>query len=146
MEIAALIAWILTALGGSLMFSIWLRRGGLREPANSRIRPPSLIYGHAAIGWAGLALWVVYLFDLFPNLAWIDFIILLLQASIGLTMYALTRPSAERSPAVLATENTQEVVPPEHHFPMMVVRGHGAMAVLTTILVLLSAIGVGTVL
>ncbi len=146
MEIAALIAWILTALGGSLMFSIWLRRGGLREPANSRIRPPSLLYGHAAIGWFGLALWVVYLFDLFPNLAWIDFIILLLQASIGLTMHALTRPSAERSPAVLATENTQEVVPPERHFPMMVVRGHGAMAALTTVLVLLSALGVGTVL
>jgi hypothetical protein len=55
MEWAALIAWILTALGGSAMFAIWVDKGGLRRGAEPgpRIRPP-LIFAHLGIAGTGL--------------------------------------------------------------------------------------------
>lgn len=144
MAIAALVAWSITALGGGRMFVLWVTKGGAREPDNSRLRP-QLVYGHLLLGLAGLGIWILYLNVDFQNLAWIDFILLLVQASVGLTMYSLWRPVADASWANLAAENVQEVWPPEKHFPVWLVRGHGVVAAITTILVLLTAIGVGGV-
>ena len=51
MEWIALIAWLLTAVGGFVLLSIWVARGGMqaaREPG-SRIRP-ALILSHFAAG------------------------------------------------------------------------------------------------
>jgi hypothetical protein len=53
MEAVALVSWIVTALAGATLFSIWLSRGGLRRegPGASRFHP-DLIFGHPALAAA----------------------------------------------------------------------------------------------
>jgi hypothetical protein len=54
MEWAALITWIVTAAGGFLLLTIWLRNGGMKpSDQNPRIRPP-LVLGHFALAATGL--------------------------------------------------------------------------------------------
>ena len=61
MKWVALIVWVITALGGFGLLGVWLRRGGIEQPAQPgrRIRPP-LILTHMVLAAAGLVLWVVY--------------------------------------------------------------------------------------
>jgi hypothetical protein len=49
---------------------------------------------------------------------------------------------ARRTSAQTAS-GTSAVAPPEQHFPVPVVAGHGLLAVVTLVLVLLTALGVG---
>jgi hypothetical protein len=62
MKVAALITWVITALGGLILLGTWLSRGGLRarETGASRF-PLGLIFGHFLLAATGLVLWVVYL-------------------------------------------------------------------------------------
>ena len=62
MRVVALISWIVTALAGATLFSIWLARGGLRRqgPGASRF-PPALIFGHPILAATGLVIWIIYL-------------------------------------------------------------------------------------
>lgn len=139
MAIAALIAWIITSAGGLLMFTAWVRGGGLRGA--SRIHPP-LIIGHLGIGLGGLLIWFLLVLDFeFENLAWIGFLILLVQLLVGVTMAAdaTHRPSPRRVGAGAATP--AEVSPPEQRFPSQLVRGHGVLACITTLLTFLTALG-----
>ncbi|GIH63097.1 hypothetical protein [Microbispora siamensis] len=89
MGIAALVAWLLTAVGGFVMLGVWITRGGRHTSRFS----PGLIFGHFALAAAG--------------------------------------PGA-----------TGTAGPPERHFPVAVVAGHGLLAVATVVLVLLAALGV----
>jgi hypothetical protein len=90
MEWAALITWVLTAGGGFVLLSIWLARGGMRQPrdAGDRIRPP-LIMSHFLLAAGGLVLWIIYLFNDKDVLAWIAFAALLVVALLGFTMFAI---------------------------------------------------------
>ena len=142
MEWIALIAWLLTAVGGFVLLSIWVARGGMqqaREPG-SRIRP-ALILSHFALAATGLVLWIIFVATDSDALAWIAFAILLVVAVLGWTMFAIwwrrrQQGSRSRRPSIPA-------MPPEQHFPVVVVAGHGILAVTTVVLVFLAAIGVG---
>jgi manganese efflux pump family protein len=143
MEWAALITWILTAGGGFVLLSIWLKRGGVRQQreAGLRIRPP-LIFSHFGLAATGLVLWIVYLATESDALAWIAFILLLVVAVLGWTMFAIwwqrrQRPRAAGEIAGAANE------PAEQHFPIPIVALHGVLAVVTVVLVFLTTIGVG---
>jgi hypothetical protein len=46
MELAALIAWVLTALGGFYPLATWLRKGGLSQQPRSTHLPPAVLFGH----------------------------------------------------------------------------------------------------
>src|SRR5690349_3425649 len=94
MDIAALITWIITALGGFVLLSTWIRSGGHRQPSSSRF-PPALTFGLAA----GLTGWIIYVVNDSDALAWTAFVLLV---------------------------------------PVAVVAGHGALAVITVVLVLLT--------
>ena len=90
MEWIALIAWLLTAVGGFVLLSIWVARGGMqqaREPG-SRIRP-ALILSHFALAATGLVLWIIFVATDSNALAWIAFAILLVVAVLGWTMFAI---------------------------------------------------------
>ena len=141
MEWAALITWIVTAGGGFVLLSIWLARGGMRQQAaaGNRIRPP-LIMSHFLLAATGLVLWIVYLASDSDALAWIAFVLLLVVAVLGFTMFAiwLSRRQGQAAPA----EPTPET-PAEQHFPVPVVGLHGLLAATTLVLVFLAAIGVG---
>ena len=159
MTVAALVTWLLTALGGTVLLATWLARGGARGPARTsavsgavrdtagaaglpvtaptRLRPP-LVFGHALLAVAGLVVWVWYLIDDRDTLAWVAFAVLAVVAALGFTMLSRWMQAGDhrRTTPVGAAEA-------ERHFPLPVVIGHGLFAVTTVVLVLLTALGVG---
>jgi hypothetical protein len=136
--VAALITWIVTALGGFVLLGTWLSRGGMREAGASRF-PPGLILGHFLLAATGLVLWIVYLATDSETLSWVAFALLLVVALLGFTMAA--RWLQGRRVAVGAGAGA--AVPAEQHFPVAVVVLHGLLAATTLVLVLLTALGAG---
>jgi manganese efflux pump family protein len=152
MAVAALVTWIVTAVGGFVLLGTWLARGGAREStttvaassraggstsapetAPTRLSPP-LIFGHFLLAATGLVVWIVYLATDNDTLAWIALALLVPVAVLGFTM--LARWLADGRATTLANR-------PESHFPVAVVAGHGLFAVATVLLVLLTVLGVG---
>jgi len=145
MEWAALIAWLLTAGGGFVLLSIWLMRGGMRQPAEAGKRiPPPLILGHFLLATTGLVLWIVYLVNDSDALAWLACGILLVVVALGWTMFAIW--ARRRQAQAVGTEAAAGAPgkPPEQHFPVPIVVIHGLAAVTTVVLVLLASLGVGS--
>lgn len=138
MDIAALIAWLVTAVGGFVMLGTWIAKGGTREPGRSRFSP-GLVFGHFALAAAGLVLWIVYLVAGGAVLAWIAFVLLVPVAALGFTMLARWIPGYRAR-----TASPGGAAAPEQHFPVVVVGAHGLVAVATVVLVLLAALGVGS--
>jgi hypothetical protein len=147
MGIAALITWLLTAAGGFVLLGTWIARGGVRPPRTSKFLP-ALVFGHFALAVAGLVVWIIYLISDTKALAWTAFIVMLPVALLGFVMLARWIPTYRARTAVPAaagggTPAAEVSVPAEKHFPVAVVAGHGLFAVVTVVLVLLTALGVG---
>jgi hypothetical protein len=145
MKWAALILWVITALGGFGLLGIWLRRGGLRQAdqPGRRIRPP-LIFGHMLLAATGLVLWIIYVAADSKGIAWAAFVLLLIVASLGFGMLALwlqRRQAGRTGNGTLAPVEGEE--PAEQHFPVAIVGAHGLLAATTLVLVLLAALDVG---
>ncbi|MCA1835371.1 MAG: hypothetical protein LC721_03130 [Actinobacteria bacterium] len=148
MGIAALITWLLTAAGGFVLLGTWIAKGGARPPRTSKF-PPALILGHFALAVAGLVIWIIYLISDSKALAWTAFIVLLPVALLGFVMLARWIPTYRaRTPVPAAaggaTPTAEAGAPAEKHFPVPVVAGHGLFALVTVVLVLLTALGVGS--
>lgn len=157
MPIIALITWIATALGGLFLLAIWLIEydPDFQRAAATRL-PIPVISGHVLLAIGGLVVWVMYLVTDEETLAWGTVAILAGVVAFGLTM-AIRWIGVYRARAVPAdvavaagTARTsgggltgQVVVPPERHFPLSVVIGHGVFALTTIVLVLLTTLGVG---
>jgi hypothetical protein len=150
MKWAALILWVMTALGGFGLLAIWLQRGGIQQAdqPGRRIRPP-LIFTHLALAASGLVLWIVYLAADKRALAWIAFGLLLVVASLGFGMLALWLQRRQAAPGLAGTAGagpavtTEGSTPAEQHFPVPIVVVHGLAAATTLVLVLLTALKVG---
>jgi hypothetical protein len=140
MAVAALITWLITALGGFYLLYTWISNGGPRKPSASRF-PPALIFGHFALAAAGLVVWIFYVIVDNDALAWTAFVLLVPVAALGFTMLARWLPTyrSRRAAGSVATSTDA----PERHFPVAVVGGHGLFAVTTVVLVLLTALEVG---
>jgi manganese efflux pump family protein len=169
MDNAALVVWLLTAGGGLTMASIWLARGGLRQrdevlelsyrhvadatdvaglapgPRRSRI-PAWLISGHASLALLGLFLWIYYVghegeegtgIGAVPPLT---VALLVLVASGGVLMVRRWRADRTRLDADSVPKGER---PPEQRIPAAIVGLHGLLAVVTVLLVFLTAVGVG---
>lgn len=134
MGIAALVTWLITALGGFFMLGTWLAKGGTRSPRTSRL-PVPVIFGHFALAAAGLVIWIIFLIADTKALAWTAFVLMVPVALLGFLMLARWIPTYRSASA--------EAVP-ERHFPVPVVAGHGLFAVATVVLVLLTAADIGT--
>ncbi|RFU36952.1 hypothetical protein DZF91_35420 [Actinomadura logoneensis] len=134
MTVAALIIWLLTAFGGVTMLGLWIARGGVRAPAGTpptRL-PAPVVFGHGVLAVAGLVLWIIYMATDTTALAWISFVLLLVIAALGFVMVARWLPTRR----ILPTEPG----PPERAIPVPVVVGHGLLAVVTVVLVLIASI------
>lgn len=136
MGIAALITWVITALGGFYLLYTWISRGGPRKPSTSHF-PPALIFGHFALAAIGLVIWIVYVITDSEALSWVAFVLLVPVAALGFTMLLRWLPTYRNRTTAAADP------PAERHFPIAVVGGHGLFAVVTVVLVLLAALGVG---
>ncbi|MFJ9755572.1 hypothetical protein [Streptomyces sp. NPDC101149] len=90
--------------------------------------------------------WIIYVVADKTALAWTAFGLLLPVALLGFVMLArwipIYRDRATTAPAAAAA-GAEGTVPAERHFPLAVVLAHGLMAVVTLILVLLTALGLG---
>lgn len=145
MKWAALIIWVITALGGFGLLGIWLQRGGLKQAdqPGRRIRPP-LIFTHMLLAATGLVLWIVYLASDKKGFAWAGFALLLVVASLGFGMLALWLQRRQATPVATGSTSLGEgTVPAEQHFPLPIVAAHGLAAATTLVLVLLAALDVG---
>lgn len=144
MNVAALITWLITALGGFYLLGTWIARGALRPGGYSRL-PKAVVFGHFLLAAAGLVVWIVYLVGHQRALAWTAFVLLVPVALLGLAMFARWLPgvrvkelaAAVPGPGAAAGAQAQAA---ERGFPIPVVLAHGAFAVATVILVLIAAI------
>ncbi len=150
MDIAALIAWVITALGGFYLLGTWIQRGGVRQQRSGTSRLPApVLFGHFALAAVGLVVWIVYVVADKSALAWTAFGLLLPVALLGFVMLArwipVYRAQAAAGPAAATAtpQEAEESAPAERHFPMSVVLAHGLFAVVTLVLVLFSALGIG---
>ncbi|MFB8177761.1 hypothetical protein ACFC8N_17200 [Streptomyces sp. NPDC055966] len=79
-------------------------------------------------------------------LAWTAFGLLLPVALLGFVMLARWIPvyrDRDRATATPAAAGAEGTVPAERHFPLPVVLAHGLLAMVTLVLVLLTALGIG---
>jgi hypothetical protein len=129
MAVIALITWLVTITGGSVMLGIWLARGGHRPGSGTRLAP-GVLFTHLGLAAGGLLVWLVYVAVDSTPLAWVAFAMLLAVVTLGVTMVARWVPGRRAGVA-------------ESGFPAGVVVGHGLFATITLVLVLLSALGVG---
>jgi hypothetical protein len=160
MGIAALIVWFVTALGGLYMLAVWLIENDATRQGNSASRLPlPVILAHVTLAVTGLLVWVGYLVTDREVLAWTAVAILAGIALLGLTMFArwipVYRMAADEASvpvaAMVAAAGAggapgwapRREQPAEGSFPLVVVLAHGAFAVSTVVLVVLTALGVG---
>jgi hypothetical protein len=139
MDIVALIAWVVTALGGFVLLARWIARGGIRQQRGGPTRLPApVVFGHFLLAAAGLVLWIVYLAVDKDALAWVSFAVLAVVALLGFTLFGRWLPVVRATAPQAGAE-----APAERHLPVPVVAAHGLFAAATLVLVLLAALGVG---
>jgi hypothetical protein len=155
MEIAALVAWVVTALGGFVLLARWIAGGGLRQQQSRATRfPAPLVFGHFLLAAAGLIVWIIYLAADKDGLAWTAFVLLIVVALLGFALFARWLPEyragsgATGTRAAAGTTATGapaagESAPAERHLPVPVVVAHGLLGATTLVLVLLAALEVG---
>ena len=147
MTLLALIAWIITAGGGLYLLSIWLIEYDKDFHAVAATRlPRAVLAGHVMLAGGGLLVWISYLILDSSRLAWTAVLVLALAATLGLVMGARWVGVYRDERAAARARHTAFAVdlgPPERNFPLPVVIAHGAFAVTTITLVLLTAFGVG---
>jgi hypothetical protein len=154
MSLAALVTWVLTVLAGLFLLAIWLIEydPDIQRAAGTRL-PVPVIISHVLLAVSGLALWVGYLIIGDDRFAWGAFAVLGGVVTLGLIMavrWIIVRRSGPNTVigpgsgfARAGRDRAHVAVPPERHFPVSVVIGHGVLAVTTVTLVLLSNLGVG---
>jgi hypothetical protein len=133
LEIAALVMWVLTAAAGLRLLVRWLSEGGPRRQGTKVTRYPAvLVLGHPTLALLALAAWVAFLLTRRAAYAWSAFGTLVLVSLLGFVM--LTR--------WLTGAGGKHARGGEQGFPAVAVVAHGAVATLTFVLVLLTAITV----
>lgn len=131
MELAALVAWVLSALAGIYLLPVWKANGGLRGQATKVTRyPAALVWGHPLIAIVGLVIWGLYIATTSEVYAWSAFGTLVLVAFLGFVM--LTR--------WLVGRGGRHARGAEQAFPTVAVAVHAVVAVATFVLVFLAAL------
>jgi manganese efflux pump family protein len=141
-RIAALVTWLLAALVGLYLLRTWVAKGGLRTRNAERSSrfAPMLILGHGGLAASGLGVWIGYLAVGAIPIAWAAFAILIPVATLGATMFGLWLRAGHGRVRGRHTYAPRHAA--EDHFPPPAVLGHGAFAVTTVVLVLLTALRV----
>jgi hypothetical protein len=163
MAIVAFITWLVTAVCGLGLLSIYLIEydGGL---PTSRL-PKTAIGGHVLFAVAGLSAWTLFLFTSMRRVAWAAVAILVVVAILGFTMLfrwvGTYRTNRAQSPVLMPVgaqgvgaqrvgfqgvgvqgATMQPPAPPERHLPIALITVHGVLAVVTLLLVLLTTLDV----
>lgn len=132
MEWVALIAWLATATGGSLLLTQWLRHGGRSQSEGIR---PGRLFLHAGLAATGLILWILFLITDASIIAWTAVAVLIVVATVGIWMLVISTRGRTRT--------LRTATPAEGTFPIPLVIGHGALGGSTLVLSALAAAGIG---
>lgn len=159
MDELALLLWVVTIGGGSLLAALWLRHGGAKQAPDAQ-RPPStgpgaatttmarpqskialsLIVPHASLGIVGAITWMLYRANpddtSYEPIRWLALALLLGTISLGFVMFG--RWLADRREAGRGAEAGDG--PPERHLPLLVVVLHGLGAAATLVFVVLALV------
>ena len=165
MDIAALVAWVITAGFGISLFVIWLARGGLAQHPRGKwfsinLPPPyfpaPLVFSHVLMATGGLGVWVAHLLLHSSVAAWIALFFLLPVAVFGFSMFGRWLGSRRLRAGRLSLPQVGSSIPDrggprrlprslilaESRLPALVVICHGVFGATTIVLVLSAAIGV----
>jgi hypothetical protein len=126
------------------MLAVWLIENDVTSRATASRLPAVVVFSHLFLAATGFIVWVAYLALHRMALAWAACAVLAGIATLGLTMFLRWIPvyRGEADPA--GASRAAYEVPAEGHFPVILVLCHGLLAVTTLILVLLTALGVGS--
>ncbi|MFF5109419.1 hypothetical protein [Streptosporangium sp. NPDC000509] len=128
MRLVTIVTWLITAMAGIYLLYLWLSGGGLRQQATKVTRFPTLlIFAHPVLAISALACWVVHVVTLDPLFAWLSFGVLSASALLGFTMFTRWLGAGRHARGA------------EQRFPVVAVLLHGAVGVVTFVLVLLTA-------
>jgi len=101
MDIAALIAWLVTVAAGGYLLGSWLSHGGtLRRRVGGTGSPPAVIIGHFGLALTGLVIWIIYLVVGWAALAWTAVGVLLPVAGLGMAALSIGLPGLPRLPGL----------------------------------------------
>lgn len=160
MAVLALLTWITTAAAGLYLLTIWLIEYDKEfQSATATRLPIPVVSSHVLLAIGGLVVWVLFLIFDKHEMAWVAVAALGLAATLGLVMairwiavYRAKRAAIQtlqaargqpgEAAARTATRLAVDLGPPERNFPLPVVIAHGAFAVLTVTLVVLTAFSV----
>ncbi len=133
MEIAALVAWILTTGGGLYLLRGWLSTGGPWRQSTKVTRfPAAVVLGHPTLAVMALGIWVIFLVTARTVYAWSALGGLVLVALLGFVLFTRW----------LTGEGGKHARGAERGVPGVAVAAHGVVAILTFVLVLLTVIEV----
>ncbi|MGY3205879.1 hypothetical protein [Streptomyces sp. TE5632] len=94
MGIAALITWVITALGGFYMLGIWIQRSGILQQQSGTSRLPApVVFGHFVLAASGLVVRIIYVVAEKSALVWTSFGLLLPVALLGFVMLVRRIPA-----------------------------------------------------
>jgi hypothetical protein len=188
LDVAALVAWLITAGSGAFVLARWLAQGGrlrlrggavptadtglpprlarLTEPnaatastsvptlvrtepdesTASTSVPPPVIVGHAGLGMAGLAFWILYLITGWAALAWTAVLVLLPVAGLGMAVLIVGLPGRDARRAAVPVPDggsgaDQAAGASRTRLAPFLIAGHGVLAACTMLVVLLAALG-----
>jgi hypothetical protein len=127
-----LVAWVMTALGGTVLGALWARHEGPKQ--SEGIRWPRL-GTHVALAVTGLVFWVVFAAGGSETFAWIALGLLATVMVVGFSMVALWLRGR-------SSQDDLTWLPAEASFPLPLVAGHGILALLTLLLGILAVVGV----
>jgi manganese efflux pump family protein len=154
LDIAALIAWLTAAGSGAYVLAGWMLHGGAARLRRRAVpaaadtgSPPAVVLGHFGLAVTGLILWVIYLIAGWAPLAWAAVLVLLPVAGLGMGLVVVGLPGLgrARSPALDSGPGggpgARYAGRAKTRLSPLVIAGHGALAALTILLVLLAALG-----
>ena len=93
LNLAALLAWVVTAGSGAYLVARWLAAGGrLRGGGASSAAPPGTVVAHFVLAVTGLVLWIAFLLAGWPVLAWTAGALLIPVAGLGMGLVTVGLP------------------------------------------------------
>jgi manganese efflux pump family protein len=133
LNLAALIAWLVTVGLGVSMMARWITGTVRHGTQTGRGRRPVLNFTHFGLALTSLLAWISYLATGLAGLAWAACGLLLAVASLGMVLVFL---APDRNPP-------GDEPRPVGHPPALVIAAHITCACATILLALLAAIGAG---
>jgi hypothetical protein len=101
LAIATLVSWLIAEAFGAYMLTSWIGGGGHKASGGGGpdVVPRPVIFGHAALAFTGLVLWICFVVTGVVALAWVSVAVLAPAIGLGISTVTLWTPYPARRPA-----------------------------------------------